>query len=375
MACLVVIPVLLALVIPVADASKSGGVAIVDHASLLQIKGSNSEVNESTEQSQFNASEGLIPKILHQLAPANQSQWPYAWSVCQQSWKRNYPDWEYRLWNDDDALNLVKTKYPEHLWWYIAMPENIQRVDAARAFILHQYGGLYADMDYYCYKPLEIPATGQAVLVESNAGQEIVQNSLMASPPRQPFWNITFEAMSSYYKQHPLAPDPASDLPAYDEYVIESTGPNMLKRALIGQEAMVAKLDRIQYNPSMVESPSCTPESCYTRHLYTGCWAPGTKCDGYQREIETEEHLNQQIVMGMAQAAVATHNKTLCPPGTYLLDGQCAMCPPGTFKSRLGNSLGDCNQNYSQKLEHPSLIQINSSILGPYLDAWQRALP
>lgn len=317
MACLVVIALLLALVIPVAEASKSGRVAIVDHASLLQMKGSNSGVNASTEQSQFNASEGSIPKILHQLAPANQSRWPHAWNVCQQSWKRNYPDWEYRLWNDDDALNLVKTKYPEHLWWYMAMPTNIQRVDAARAFILHQYGGLYADMDYYCYKPLVIPATGQAVLVESNAGQEIVQNSLMASPPRQPFWNKTFEAMSSYYQQHPLAP---SENPAFSEYVIESTGPNMLKRALIGQEAMVAKLDRIQYNPGMVESPSCTPESCYTRHIYTGCWATGAKCDGIEREIATEEQINQQN-------------------------------------------------------EHPSLIQIDSSVLGPYLDAWQRALP
>jgi len=236
-------------------------------------------------------STNTIPKIFHQLAPADKTHWPDAWLVCQESWKNVYSDWEYKLWNDEDVELLVRTRYPKEMQWFFAMPMNIERVDAARSFILHAYGGLYADMDYYCYKKLEIPTNGKAVLVASNAGQEIVQNSLMASPKGHPFWELTFKMMANYQKEHPTKPTGKLTGP----YVLEATGPNMLKRALQTQEGrdMIDQLDRVKYNPGMVESPQCTPQTCFTRHLYTGCWAPGTKCAGWKRDFVDERKLNQ----------------------------------------------------------------------------------
>eukprot|EP00930_Biecheleria_cincta_P061307 TRINITY_DN46884_c0_g1_i1.p1 TRINITY_DN46884_c0_g1~~TRINITY_DN46884_c0_g1_i1.p1 ORF type:complete len:337 (+),score=70.69 TRINITY_DN46884_c0_g1_i1:68-1012(+) len=233
-----------------------------------------------------------IPKIFHQLAPADKSHWPDAWFVCQESWKNVYPDWEYKLWNDQDVDQLVAARYPKERDWFFAMPMNIERVDAARSFILHAYGGLYADMDFYCYKKLELPEDGKAVLVASNAGEEIVQNSLMASPKGHPFWELTFKMMANFQKEHPTKP---TDEKQVGPYVIEATGPNMLKRALQTQEGhgMIDKLDRLKYNPGMVESPQCTPQTCFTRHLYTGCWAVGRKCSGWQRDFVDERKLNQ----------------------------------------------------------------------------------
>lgn len=243
----------------------------------------------------FNST-NAIPKIFHQLAPADKTHWPDAWFVCQESWKNIYSDWEYKLWNDEDVELLVRTKYPKERHWFFAMPMNIERVDAARSFILHAYGGLYADMDYYVYKKLEIPQDGKAVLVASNAGQEIVQNSLMASPKGHPFWELTFKMMANFQKEHPTKP---TDEKQISPWVIEATGPNMLKRALQLQEShgMIDMFDRVTYNPGMIESPQCTPQTCFTRHLYTGCWAMGAKCAGWPREFLDERKLNEAAAL------------------------------------------------------------------------------
>eukprot|EP00930_Biecheleria_cincta_P055600 TRINITY_DN41911_c0_g1_i1.p1 TRINITY_DN41911_c0_g1~~TRINITY_DN41911_c0_g1_i1.p1 ORF type:complete len:316 (-),score=50.77 TRINITY_DN41911_c0_g1_i1:223-1170(-) len=232
-----------------------------------------------------------IPKIMHQLAPADKTHWPDAWFVCQESWKNLYSDWTYMLWNDDDVESLVKNTYPEEYSWFRSMPMNIERVDAARSFILHAYGGLYADMDYYCYKKLEIPEDGKAILVASNMGDEIVQNSLMASPRGHPFWKLTFKAMADFNKEHLTRPERAKE----GDFVLEATGPNMLGRVLktMGGQGMIDKLDMSKYNPGVLEGAKCTPQTCFTRHLLTGCWAVGVACTGWQRDFVDERSLNE----------------------------------------------------------------------------------
>lgn len=252
---------------------------------------SHHKTRHKTLRDNANSSTMQIPKIMHQLAPGDQSHWPDAWFVCQESWKNTYSDWTYMLWDDDDVDVLVKKKYPEEWGWYSSMPMKIERVDAARSFILHAYGGLYADMDYYCYKKLEIPQDGKPILVASNAGEEIVQNSLMASPKGHPFWKLTFKAMANFNKKHPKKP---STKKAEGPFVLEATGPNMLKRVVVNMNGrgMIEMFDRVKYNPGMVESPGCTPETCFTRHLYTGCWAAEGKCKGWQRDFIDERKLN-----------------------------------------------------------------------------------
>src|SRR3990167_9308642 len=49
-----------------------------------------------------------IPKIIHQTAPSDTKRWPKTWFICQQSWKKHYPDFEYKMWSDEDLRQLVK---------------------------------------------------------------------------------------------------------------------------------------------------------------------------------------------------------------------------------------------------------------------------
>jgi hypothetical protein len=243
-----------------------------------------------------------LPKIIHQLAPANQAVWPEAWFLCQERWKSVYQDWKYMLWNDEDVDNLVKTKYPDQYSWFKSAPMKILRIDAARAFILDAFGGIYADMDFFPYRRLDLPEDGKALLVESGAVNEVVQNSFMASMQGHPFWKLCFKMMSSYIQEHPKKPAEGMETA---HYVLNATGPWMLGRALqAGGNFLVEPLDKHRFNPDHDEAERCTVNTCFMRHISTGCWGVGkSKCPGWSRDLSKEK----QLVLAARKHKPATH--------------------------------------------------------------------
>ena len=131
------------------------------------------------------------------------------------SWIKNNPDWFYMCWNLKNCKSLVKTFYTHHLEMYNNYPYIIQRCDAIRYFILHRYGGLYADMDYFCNKPWNEVLKeyrNDLYLVETpnNMGfdKTHISNSLMYSKtPGNVFWSKLFIELElkkniSYYNRH-----------------------------------------------------------------------------------------------------------------------------------------------------------------------------
>ena len=71
----------------------------------------------------------------------------------QQLLKKYHPDWEYKLWTDQDLEQLLP-KFPEFetIWDTL---EGIQKADIGRYMILYLYGGLYADTDVIFNKSIE----------------------------------------------------------------------------------------------------------------------------------------------------------------------------------------------------------------------------
>ncbi|KAF4550753.1 Glycosyltransferase sugar-binding region containing DXD motif-containing protein 1 [Elsinoe fawcettii] len=64
------------------------------------------------------------------------------------------PTFTTKIWNATDALALIAQEYEWFLPTYLAYPHPIQRVDAAKYFILHHHGGVYLDMDVACRRDL-----------------------------------------------------------------------------------------------------------------------------------------------------------------------------------------------------------------------------
>jgi mannosyltransferase OCH1-like enzyme len=202
-----------------------------------------------------------IPKIIHQTAPANIDNWPDEWHMCQASWQEKFPDWQYTLWTDEDIDRFMQEYYPTFYPLFMAYEAQIKRVDVFRYFVLYEIGGLYADMDYICYRNFEhkLPV-GKVSL--NQAFNDVYQNALMASAPKHPFWLYVFVELMTQ-------PSHAC--------VIVSTGPDVLLRA-------ANRADNPQYvhQLNMHNFYHCEEgtDDCFSRHLETGKW----KNDGWDNQ-------------------------------------------------------------------------------------------
>lgn len=79
---------------------------------------------------------------------------PSKYKTWSETWIKNHPTWEYKLWTDTDNRNLVEQHYPWFLPVYDAFDKNIFKVDSVRYLYMHAYGGIYSDLDAESLKSL-----------------------------------------------------------------------------------------------------------------------------------------------------------------------------------------------------------------------------
>jgi len=94
-----------------------------------------------------------IPHNLHQ--SWKNTKLPLKFQRYQKSILENHPNWNYTLWTDEDNERLIREKYPWFLPTYRSFEKNIMRVDSVRYFYMYEYGGVYMDLDFKSYKPLD----------------------------------------------------------------------------------------------------------------------------------------------------------------------------------------------------------------------------
>lgn len=88
----------------------------------------------------------MIPKIIHQIWLGDQSKRP---EKIMQTWKDKHPDWDYRLWTDENLPSLRnKRQFDE-------MQEMAGKADILRYELLYDHGGVYIDADTICLNSLE----------------------------------------------------------------------------------------------------------------------------------------------------------------------------------------------------------------------------
>ena len=87
-----------------------------------------------------------FPKLFHQIW-LNYSKISRRWERAIEHSRDLNKDYRYRLWGARHIEQFFGRKYPWFLETYRSYPNDIQRADAARYFILLHYGGVYIDMD------------------------------------------------------------------------------------------------------------------------------------------------------------------------------------------------------------------------------------
>jgi len=167
-----------------------------------------------------------IPKIIHQTWSTESI--PDEFQLLSDTWKELHPSWEYILWTDKMNRDFIIQHFPDFLGKYDAYPDNIQRVDAVRYFILYHYGGVYIDLDFECLENIE-PLLEEATCLFGKEPDEhcrvhnkkvIISNAFMACIPRHVFIRSLCEEIS-------LA---SSAMAFQKDYIQETTGLFMVSR-------------------------------------------------------------------------------------------------------------------------------------------------
>ena len=153
-----------------------------------------------------------IPRRLHQTFL--DSKIPNVYHEYIKLWIKNHPDWEYYFWTDLDGERLIRERYPQYIAMFKSYQHRLMKSDAIRYFILHQFGGVYADMDVRSLKPIEpFLRTNTCIVVPEPYVQTkmlfnrpmTITNAFMASTANHPFLTYMIQSMVAAnrpYKSH-----------------------------------------------------------------------------------------------------------------------------------------------------------------------------
>ncbi|MCB1076738.1 MAG: hypothetical protein KDM64_09835 [Verrucomicrobiae bacterium] len=204
----------------------------------------------------------MIPKIVHQTWKTPHFEY-WVFKRSQISVQEHLANWDYRFWTDDDLEELVREAYPQYLEDWAALNQPIKRVDMARYFLLHRFGGIYADLDFIFKQSLDPLIDGRHRLYFYRSqeaitkGWQFLGNAFMMSAPAEPFWLDLVDFQLS--------------LPA-NTPVLHHTGP----RSIGAFSEMLEDRSHIRiFGPDEFDNEKCETgvgASRYGHHVRTATW-------------------------------------------------------------------------------------------------------
>ena len=230
----------------------------------------------------------MIPKIVHHIAPQLRKEWHPVWDKCLPSWYKHFPEPEYKhiLWNDGEQINRLVKQVVPHFYNRYKKMEHIMKIDFAKIVMVKLYGGIYADMDFYCRENFYDELVKPVVLCGSFHKLEDVQNGLMAGEADHPFYNAHIDDLIEHVSTKTRA-----DFDTFTNYIKYTTGPNSLgltRYRNMHLDDQIQILDPEFYNPliSTFYHEGKT-EGVKCMHYLSGWWGKGDRLD---KKIATKSY-------------------------------------------------------------------------------------
>ncbi len=154
---------------------------------------------------------------------------------CVDSFSKWNADWEACFWTDDACEALIREELPDFLPTYLAYPPGILRADIFRVVVLYLRGGVYADLDMECLRPLDelVQQVTQGddaweVLLARDhpcherahyQGRPMWLNAFMIAKPKARLWSLVLDAFTRQLQS------------GYDgSDAVQATGPGLLTK-------------------------------------------------------------------------------------------------------------------------------------------------
>lgn len=135
----------------------------------------------------------MVPQVIHQTWKVNEITF-WIFKRSQASIRTHLGHWQYRFWTDDDLDSFIRECYSAYHERWKALNKPIKKVDVARYFILHRFGGVYADLDFVFTDCIDSLFKDESDLYFYQSTQARVKkwsflgNAWMAATPGKEFW-------------------------------------------------------------------------------------------------------------------------------------------------------------------------------------------
>ncbi len=182
-----------------------------------------------------------IPRKIHQIWIGKPL--PEKYEAFCASWSRLNPSYEYRLWDEKAILELGEF---EGRMAFRSARSLGAKSDIARYEILRRFGGVYADTDFECLRPLDRLVDGCSFFAGNLFDPApYLCNAIIGSAPGHPVANRLCSASSARITTTELMD------------IIEATGPGLLTREVVG------KLDTLEESDLVLPSAYLYPYPNY----------------------------------------------------------------------------------------------------------------
>ena len=207
----------------------------------------------------------MIPKKIH-YCWFGRGEMPQAAKDCMASWKKYMPDWEYKLWNEDNfdvhCNAYCSAAYKAGKYAFVS--------DVARRKALHDDGGLYLDTDVEVFRSFEPLLHHHAFAGFEGCKRVLVATCVMASEPGTEWVK---EQLSYYNDRHFILPDGSQDHTTNVLYMTTRMRENGFVQNGKEQDYKDLHVFPVDYfSPRHTTGEYIRTENTYSDHLGMGSW-------------------------------------------------------------------------------------------------------
>lgn len=207
----------------------------------------------------------MIPKTIH-YCWFGRGEMPEQAKRCLASWHEFMPDWEYKLWNEDNfdvgISAYAKEAYDARKFAFVS--------DYVRLWALEREGGLYLDTDVEVFKSFEDLLGYKSFAGFEGSKHLPVGTCVMASEAHGEWMS---EQLEAYRDRHFLTPDGTFDMTTNVQFITA----NMVRLGFV-QNGVEQDYKDLHVFPVEFFSPRHTTgeylrtENTYCDHLGMGTW-------------------------------------------------------------------------------------------------------
>lgn len=218
----------------------------------------------------------MIPKIIH-YCWFGHGEMPQLAKDCIASWHKFMPDWEYKLWNEENfdvaSIPYTKEAYDAKKYAFVS--------DYVRLWTLEHEGGLYLDVDFEVFKSFD-----DLLFFSAFAGFEGSKHIpvMMGVCASEPHGQWVREMLEIYTGLHFIKPDGTPDMTTNVQRLSAIMTANGLKQNGKEQNYKDLHVFPVDYFcPKHTTGEYYRTRNTYCEHKGLGSWA--TKSSGWERTL------------------------------------------------------------------------------------------